>query len=363
MEKQKTSSQRNYSLEALRGLTAIIVVLWHTCLAFFPEYTTTRPSTVIIFFVLSGFVLTQRTFIDMKYDYIVNHAIKRYFRLVFMVFIGLFISFMLFKFNLYSFKEAGHLNQSSWLSSFAGAETIPDGNPIRFIIQALYGVFFNMDNYNYDPPLWTMHIEFYGSFIIFGFTFLFIEILKFKRIFLTIIFITITCLAIFNINIFFLPMMVGVLFSYITTSYRFSEFLKMCVNNIYTVIPLIIFAFYCFMDLASIDYIPDHLDPIYLNILGALLFVIVFYYNNITNKIFNNKLGAFLGKYSFPMYIIHVLIICSIGSYIYVHLYTYNVLLAKLVAILCIFIVSMGLCYLMNILDKKWNKLVNKLFY
>lgn len=66
-------------LEAIRGIAALVVVIWHVCFGFFPDITgiyhtshslqgnplfvfMNGPAAVQLFFVLSAYVLTRRYF-------------------------------------------------------------------------------------------------------------------------------------------------------------------------------------------------------------------------------------------------------------------------------------------------------------
>ena len=97
--------ERDKSLETLRGLAALSVVFWHTMLGFFPTWPGIfpalpqteaingnvffglihGPAAVAFFFVLSGFVLTRRFFLDGNAEFLLRNAIKRWPRLAFPV--------------------------------------------------------------------------------------------------------------------------------------------------------------------------------------------------------------------------------------------------------------------------------------
>src|ERR1700728_2842757 len=95
-------SKKDLPLEALRGLAAIAVLLWHSMLGFFPQWSGIFPdrwppeaalsgqvwygliygtAAVTLFFVLSGFVLTRRFLMNGDQQIILRGAIKRWPRL------------------------------------------------------------------------------------------------------------------------------------------------------------------------------------------------------------------------------------------------------------------------------------------
>ena len=124
------NSKLNY-LEGIRGIAALIVVVWHYVLYFYPplantgemsfkeffSYTNNEQmlmlvaetplclffhgqASVRLFFVLSAFVLTYKFFKTKNYEYLSAGAIKRYFRLLGPVVFSLFITLIFIKLSL-----------------------------------------------------------------------------------------------------------------------------------------------------------------------------------------------------------------------------------------------------------------------
>lgn len=181
-------TQKLLSLESIRGLAAFIVVLWHFMWAFFPAvvngpayaqhggwnlllYQTplgvifAGNFSVVIFFVLSGFVLTYR-FMAGQQKSLFPAAIKRYVRLMPVVYVAIFIGYFLMAWGAIAGHAAGQLSGSQWLASeyFAFTPSFTDA-----LYQALIGVFQSPASHgSYDPVLWTIYYELLGSFLIFG---------------------------------------------------------------------------------------------------------------------------------------------------------------------------------------------------
>lgn len=168
------------SLEGLRGLAAFSVVLFHFFTRFYPTLVNGTPDqiqtsynielflattplnvfyngnfAVCIFFTLSGFVLSYKFFQTKDPKVIQSSAIRRYFRLM----IPVLLSVMCF-YVAYQFKNPYAPN------------TIQHFSLINALKEGLYGAFFSISN-QYNPVLWTMHFEFFGSFLVFGFCLLF----------------------------------------------------------------------------------------------------------------------------------------------------------------------------------------------
>ncbi len=183
-----SKGRKSLPLEALRGLAAISVLLWHVMVGFFPQWSGVfrekwpgasldgeiwyglvhGPSAVTLFFVLSGFVLTRRFLLEGDHQIVLRGAIKRWPRLAGPALLAALTSWALFKLGAYRFKEGGAITGSEWLSFFAYG--ISDGFKPGFwdaLGQGVFLTFFHGKAY-YDSNLWTMRPELTGSFIAFG---------------------------------------------------------------------------------------------------------------------------------------------------------------------------------------------------
>ncbi len=182
------SDSRLAQLEALRGLAALIVVAWHFLWAFDPARigivdgfdpssallgsvgfaSIDGPAAVTLFFVLSGFVLPLGFFRSGRAELVVRAAAKRWLRLVCLVMLAVLLSWLLFRFGLYRHREAARLSQSAWLGTFGGSHPGQDfapSLPAALLEGSLFAFLREPDMY--DPVLWTMHHEFLGSFVTF----------------------------------------------------------------------------------------------------------------------------------------------------------------------------------------------------
>lgn len=179
------SSEKITYLDGLRGLAAISVVFSHAFLWFLPalhsgprahpdaselelaifnspvSFFYKGGAAVWLFFVLSGFVLSYGL-LKRRDDLLALRiaATKRYFRLGFPVFFSVMIGYLLMSIGAFKARELG-LSDSFMLLY---------NSPASFIDamkQGLYGsLIFGKNKYNF--VLWTISIELYGSFLVFG---------------------------------------------------------------------------------------------------------------------------------------------------------------------------------------------------
>jgi peptidoglycan/LPS O-acetylase OafA/YrhL len=178
-------------LEGLRGVAALIVVIYHFMIAFYPNIAFGANSlqhmrfednlygsplsvflsggfAVGIFFVLSGFVLSIGFFQTKDESIVKKLASKRYLRLMLPALASVIISFILLSLNFDANRDPSvAITQSGVAGEWNFALNFFDA-----LRQGTFGIFFESVRY-YNPVLWTMTYEFIGSFIVFLFLFSF----------------------------------------------------------------------------------------------------------------------------------------------------------------------------------------------
>lgn len=181
---------KDHSADGLRGLAAVSVMLSHSILAFFPaslvayfpfvaepdavngrlEMILATPGlsalwngrfAVLVFFVLSGYVLTKQI-VELRDPSIARSlAARRYFRLAVPVLASALLAFGLMSAGLYRSYDVASLTSSSWLKSMWAVS--PD--IFSALREGIYGAIFRGES-GYNPVFWTMRIEFIGSLLI-----------------------------------------------------------------------------------------------------------------------------------------------------------------------------------------------------
>jgi peptidoglycan/LPS O-acetylase OafA/YrhL len=170
------SRERLEYLDGLRGIAAVIVLLHHMVLSFYPQLADGSQHyfpgdwplapvmlawggnlCVCIFFLLSGFVLVPAT-LHAK-SYLLTQFTRRLIRLVPPVIAASLIGYALWSLGLMRNTQATSVGASGWLGQFfQGPHSI-----LELVWDAIRMPFVPVES-RYDPVLWTMHVEYVGSF-------------------------------------------------------------------------------------------------------------------------------------------------------------------------------------------------------
>jgi peptidoglycan/LPS O-acetylase OafA/YrhL len=181
-----SNDKRLIELEAVRGIAALVVLVHHLLLAFFPRFhgllfpheqvtpfgtplfaMINGSAAVVVFFVLSGFVLTVRAFQMQSARPLMLGALKRWPRLALPVLVVNFCAGVLAGWAFYLNQPVAEQIGSPWLSWWYAEP----GREWRTVAAAAregtVGTFVKGSAY-FNGNLWTMFYEFYGSFLAFA---------------------------------------------------------------------------------------------------------------------------------------------------------------------------------------------------
>lgn len=324
-------SGREQSLETLRGFAALSVLFWHITLGFFPARSgifanfpaekalngspiyglINGSASVVFFFVLSGFVLTRRFFLDGNPTFLLRNSVKRWPRLALPVTSVVLISFALFHLDLYRFEAAAELTRSPWLSKFAYAYEVPFKPHFADALnQGLFRTFFFGDSY-YDSSLWTMRIEFIGSFIAFGLAAV-VGVRSHIMIRLLLVAIVIVLIKA-NAPLWYVGFPIGVFIASVLPER--SNTLPLSASMSGLVIALYL-AGYSMTDRGvfhPIVLIFGQIQSTYIWTAAAALVIVATLLNERMRALLGNRMGQFVGWISFPLYLVHVPVLCSAG--------------------------------------------------
>ncbi|NSB23372.1 acyltransferase family protein [Clostridium saccharoperbutylacetonicum] len=335
--------QNEKSLDGLRGLAAFIVIIHHYLVGFYPStYTgninSIRTSSgfdalisrtpfnlffngnasVCMFFILSGYVLSCKFFKYKEKNIVISSAIRRYLRLMIPVLSSIVLVFILMKFKLFYNIQASTITGSDWwLGSFYNFEP----NTFEMLKQGLYRVFFFSET-SYNAVLWTMHYELFGSFIVFGFLFIFGKIKTRVITYIVIIFLL--------FNTYYLAFILGMFLSDIhSVNCKLINKINFRFPKIFFLITgLYLCSYPSGVDVTGSIYnyikISKFNDVVMLyHIIGSFFIMITLLNSYKLKNFFSNKIFLFLGKISFSMYLIHLIVLCSFSSFIFLNLINY----------------------------------------
>ncbi|MDY9925969.1 acyltransferase [Methanosarcina sp.] len=331
-------------LDGLRGVAAVNVMIMHFFVALAPAmvYGSELPShfggnierffsttplgligagnfSVCIFFVLSGYVLTQKYFKIKDDSIIISGALRRYIRLFIPVFAAVMLSFLLASAGLYRYYietmivSAGSNYRHYWTFT-------PD--IFDAVKQAAWNSFFLGGNIYYNPVLWTMTIEFYGSMLVFTMALLFGSLKNRWTFYLAAV--------VLFLNSYYLAFVIGMALA--DTFNNKTPVLQVFKtgNNIvlfiilvsglfigsYPISPLTNDSLYAFLNNGFFET-----PKVTYHIIGAGMVMYALLNSQGLQNFFSSPVPVFLGKISYSLYLIHFLVISSFTCALFLVLY------------------------------------------
>ena len=320
----------NRSADGLRGIAALNVVVSHFFCAFtpgllhnfYPELFRENSSpgvwqrvlqwpvfsvfynglfAVFIFFALSGYVLALPYFQDQP-EKISRRFWARYLRLNIPVATVVLLSWLLFVLHGYSNVPAAKAAGSPWLDSALQAG---NANFRAMVDQAVSGAIV-FGQKTFDPPLWTISIEFLGSLFLLAY----FAVKPRGREALPLLLVSLLLLTCYpDPSIFFLTLFCG---SYLGRLPARGKF------------PVLSFALGIYLggyqyDNALYDYLPDVGNwgtKSFYNALGALL-VVWPVVNGFGARFLQSRVLQYFGRISYSIYLVHFLVLGSLTCKLY----------------------------------------------
>ena len=297
--------------DSLRGIAALIVVIGH----FFPEsqikslpllnLLTDTKLSVCIFFILSGFVLTKEKF-DTNVFHLAIYCFSRFIRLLIPVsFVSIFV-YLLFYFGFFYLEKipAEYISFIAYQDHYKNEITI-----IKLINFIFFESFFLYDSStSLIPPAWTMRPELFGSLFIFSLCWFF----SYSRININVYLLCILAVLIFFTRLISLPFIYYFGFFLMGMSFRKMYNSKLTYNI------KIEWFIYLLLLKTILEYY--NIDNFYLDFIFASTIIYFVMNCNSIHIFLNKKVFLFLGKISFPLYLLHVPIISSLGLHLISHL-------------------------------------------
>lgn len=300
---------------------------------------------VTCFFVLSGFVLSYGYY--SRSTDLVAASIKRYFRLAPVVFVSFIASFLLLKLSIYHNTEIATISKSVWLGQFWQV----DSNLLEALWNGLVGVFLVPSAASsLNPVLWTIYYELIGSLLVY-----LILALAGKDSRRAVIYI-ILMVVLMNTN--YVGFVVGLALCdlYINKHIVFNRIsiLKKGYKFILIIMAFILAGYPAYIgnvaDFSVLYKIIAELPEANITknityLIASALFIVLILTSHKLQKILEAKPLIFLGKISYSIYVIHLLLLGSFASVTFLFFnsfmpYNYAVLIMTPIYLLLVFIIS-----------------------
>lgn len=331
--------RKDASLEFLRGAAALAVLNGHILRAFAPAaeggdnaaqslktslafIAFNGGSAVYLFFVLSSYVLVKRYFQTRKAQDLLLGAIKRLPRLAGPVLVAVLASCFIFKLDLYFFQDAAAITQSEWLSSFGNASRVLSPETASFsdaFLQGVWRTFIYGDKY-YDSSLWTMTVEFWGSMLTFALAPIVFFLLGRWTLFSWVCIAAAMFLAL-QVSFFFCAFPASLmLYPLLATGFRPNRW----VRGAMVIVSLAMLGYAgsavgIYRPLALLETAISSdvgLRQACVAIPASIMLVYTMLSVDEPPAWLSGKTVRFLGDLSFPLYLVHVPVICSLGSWV-----------------------------------------------
>lgn len=364
------SAAKNNALEGLRGLAALMVVLSHCVFTFYPYLQNCNPEfikqqwetvaaqfprtlynggfAVCIFFAMSGYVLSKSFFAGNNKSLEVA-AVKRYIRLVLPVAASILICYAMMKAGMLKIETAelpGFITQA-----YQGEPNLSNALADGIWKSLIEG------NQTYNYVLWTIRIEFLGSMLLFAYLALFgrsnfgwIYTLPVMYIILTLDPANAAFYALFFAGAYLnkagerlrnpvthtSAMIIGLFLGGVRPCTSAYDFMIGIEQNI-----------------GPMGYAPTAF--------GALLVVWVVVADNSVSRFFSFRPFVWLGAKSFSLYLLHTVVLSSVGVYVFTHLQSFNLFYRAGTATLAVLLVSVVVAIpFARFVDDNAVKLANK---
>lgn len=341
----KQGTEKIIYLDGVRGVAALNVLLTHLIVAFYPALYTGNPAKVHIkvfdevyfansawsvffagnmavplLFILSAFVLSIPFFRYKDPMLATAGAYRRYLRLEAPVLISVLFAFLLLYAGAVYSHQAAEVTGSDWLAGFFQFAPSFSGA----LKQGLWECFSPSGAVHYNPVLWTMNYELIGSFSVFGFMALFGRTRARYVVYLA--------MAMVFVRSYYFAFVIGMFLcdlqfsskgrqvrNYMQTHSWISWVCLLigCIPNLYFGNDR------SFFDaLLNIQLLKDmEIDLFaFYHITGSAFLFFAILYNTTLQKILMLPVIQYFGRIAFSLYLLHLLILCSAGAFVFVSL-------------------------------------------
>jgi peptidoglycan/LPS O-acetylase OafA/YrhL len=315
------------------------------------------PAAITFGFVLSGFVLCWALFTEGDTNRVARSFAKRLPRLAGLVMLTTVGSYLLFRYGQYHFAEAGALSDSVWLKNFGFSGWTTDFEPsLEGALLESVATFF-LPVYTYNGLLWTMQHALIGGLV--GLPTAMLLSLSLGYRWATAGALAVLLVAVLLYTSFLFPFLAGAVLSFVLSRYRprlpMILALPVLGAGLYLLGFLLPMGTYTWVAQAP-PALKDYAATLLHSAGSALVIVAVLCSAGLYRRL-DRRIWWALGRISFPLFLVHPLVICSASSEVYLDLSAQGTGPAALLA--AMFAVSFGLSILLSVplawLDHRWR--------
>mgnify|MGYP004501314971 CR=1 FL=1 len=327
---------RIYWIDGLRGFACLLIFFHHFTIGFFPAtyYGDTVASHinyqmdislsqcpisvlfngdfwVCIFCLLSGLVQSYKIFCANSINKVPEDMLKRYLRLSLPVFVVSFIVYFMMHLNMFYNLKINDIVESPWLGGF-----YLDKASFSDVLISSFISDWVTKNPMFSNAFWMLPYIFIGSYI----TYILAMIVNNKKP-RTLIVLFVAGLLFYNRQDYYLLFVIGVFIAYIMAYYDRKYKLQIFCGLIFVLAGLFFGGYPSGVTPNNIYHYFNTIGYVKCHILGATLFVVGIYNCRFLIKILESKVLLWLGKISFGIYLIHIPVIFSVTSFIFMKVY------------------------------------------
>lgn len=334
MEKKQTGYI--YWINGLRGIACIMIFLHHFLVGFFPAtyygvgvvshgngawdvFLSQSPLGVFIngnfwvcvFCVLSALVQSYKIYHSEDLGELPYDMAKRYFRLALPVFCVSCIVYLMLKLETFGNIQAGAVTQSPWIMSYYQVKA-----SVKDVFLSAFVNVWTQGDTTFSNAFWMLQYILWGSYL----TYMLALVTRNRRPRILVLYLGLIVLFI-NRNVYMTAFVAGCFVAYEMTYYsgRFWDSLWLGVTELVAglfmggyptgVAPSNIYRYLTWM-----PYERWH-------ILGALFFVLGIIHLKPMRQLLETRVSLFFGKISFAVYLVHIPVVFSLGTYAFLWSY------------------------------------------
>lgn len=367
-------SQKLVALESLRGLAALVVVFGHFAMNFVtpvhdsligsPAFAVLNgPAAVMLFFVLSGFVLTLRVLRTRDPGLVGWAALKRWPRLAGPVVMSACV-FMAGAFlGAFPTPEAVVASGQPIFGALTWGHAREATKAAAVLWEAAVGTFV-LGTARHNDVLWTMHFEFLGSYLAFAMAVVVVwvpsRLLRYA------------CVAGLAVlagaySFYMLCFMLGVVVAWAHLRFFEGRAMPLWAGVLALAVAVYLFGFRTPVGAYAIAAgVPGRfLVPfwVFIESAAAVLFMAAALYCRPVRRVLESGFGALIGRLSFPVYLLHPFVLWSATSWGYLLLAgTMSAPALSLVLFAVTMAGTLALAWPLMLFDEWWTRFVNRIF-